>query len=110
MSSDSMRRELADALWLDSPTALSFDDLAARSGLPARVLRELVDYGAIDPIDRAAPVWMFESRLVVLACAAQRLHRDLELDSYALAVALRYVEQVERLQREVRRLRMLLGA
>jgi hypothetical protein len=101
--------ETSDALRLDEPTALTFDDLVARSGLTAGVLRELVEYGALDPIDRGAREWMFESRVIVIARTAHRLHRDLELDSYALAVALRYVEQVENLQREVRRLRAMLG-
>ena len=92
-----------------SAAALTFEDLVARSGLSAAVLRELVEYGALEPIDRAASAWTFESRVIVIACTAQRLHRDLELDAYALAVALRYVEQVESLQREVRRLRAILG-
>ncbi len=105
-----MTRELSEALRLDRLAPLTFEELVARSGLAASVLRELVEYGALDPIDRQASVWTFEARVVVVARTAHRLQRDLELDPYALAVALRYVEQVEALQREVRRLRAMLGA
>ncbi len=105
-----MSRELTEALRLDTATALTFDELVACSGLAEGVLRELVEYGALDPIDRRAAVWTFESRVIVAARTAHRLQRDLELDAYALAVALRYVEEIESLQREVRRLRAMLGA
>lgn len=100
-----MMREPADALPLDAHAALTLPQLIELSGLAEAVLRELVDCGALEPIDAAAPSWTFTANVVVVARTACRLQRDFELDTHALAVVLRLTERIEALEAELRRFR-----
>lgn len=99
--------ERADALQLDADPrrALSFSQLADLSGLAEAVLRDLVECGAVEPIDAAAPAWTFAANVVVVARTACRLQRDFELDPHALAVVMRFMERIDALEAEVRALR-----
>jgi chaperone modulatory protein CbpM len=97
--------EIMEALALDGPGALSLAQLAELSGLPEPMLRELVDYDALAPIDPRAASWSFRSRTLITARTASRLHHDFELDAYGVSVVLRYVERIDALEAEVRALR-----
>src|SRR5919206_4537551 len=100
-----MNRELIDALQLDAHDALTTRELAELSGLAEAILQELVEDGALRPIDRAAPTWRFTGECIVLARTASRLSRDLELDTHALAVVMRLMNRVQALECELRALR-----
>jgi len=54
-------------------------------------------------------VWTFEARWLVVARTASRLRHDFELDAHGLSVVLSYVERIEALEAELRRLRAQLG-
>lgn len=82
--------------------------LAALSGLPEAELRELIEYGALTPVDPAAGEWLFAAHCVVTVRTASRLRRDFELDTRALALALALIDRVDRLEAELRRLRVLI--
>ena len=99
-----MTPDPADALWLDQDVALSLSEIAAMSGLPEDLLRELVDYGAFLPVAPAATPWTFSAASVVVARRAYRLREDFDIDSHALAVLLGFVERIDALQAELRAL------
>lgn len=88
---------------------LSLSDLVRLSGLDAELVRHLVELGAFEPMAEEAGNWVFETRCAVLARSAGRLHRDLGLDAAGIAVAISYQERIAVLERELRRLRCLLG-
>lgn len=98
-------REFADALHLDIDEALSFDELVEISGLAPAVLRELVECGALEPLDTRAADWRFATRVIVVARTASRLQRDFELDAHALSVVLRFAERIDALEAQLRNLR-----
>lgn len=100
-----MTREFCEALDLQAESALTLRELVELSGLGESMLRELVDYGALRPVDFGASTWHFDSRLLVLARRAGRLQRDFELDAHALALVLRFAERVEALEAELRAMR-----
>ncbi|MEO5700000.1 MAG: chaperone modulator CbpM [Casimicrobiaceae bacterium] len=100
-----MNRELCEAMHLDAHGQLSLHQLEELSGLAEGFLRELVDYGAFEPLDTRGGTWTFTSEVVVMARMAGRLHRDFELDAHALTLLLRMVERVQTLEGEVRALR-----
>ena len=104
-----MRAEPADALRLDEQVAVTLHQLLELSGLAEHVLRELVAYGVLDPLDARAPQWTFAAECVVRARTASRLQRDFELDAHALAVVLCYAERIDRLEAELRRVRAVLA-
>ena len=100
-----MIRETADALHLENERALTVGELAELSGLAEAVLRELIDYGAIEPLDPRAVTWTFSAQVILRARTASRLQRDFDLDAHALSVVLRFLERVEALEAQVRALR-----
>jgi len=98
-----------DALRLDNLTEVTWLELVSASGLPEGELRELVQYGAVVPRDPGAPAWTFEARWIKVVRDAGRLRHDFELDPHSVSVLLCYIERIERLEAEVRRLRAQLG-
>jgi chaperone modulatory protein CbpM len=97
-----------DALWLHARQTVSLVELARCSGMAESELRELVDYGGLAPAESQAPEWAFSAEWIVRVRAAARLRRDLELETPALALVLAYLERIDRLEAELRRLHALL--
>jgi chaperone modulatory protein CbpM len=99
-----MRVELTEALWFEQHV-LSLPELAQISGLPGALLEELLDCGAIAPIEPAATELRFGASALRAARTANRLRADFELDVQALVVALSLVARVEELEAQLRELR-----
>jgi len=97
--------EYSEALWIDEQPIVPLEELAERSGLSVSQLRELVDYGAIAPVDSDAAQWTFQTQCIVAARIAYRLHHDFELPPEGLAVVMGLVERVQALEAELRDLR-----
>ena len=100
-----MNIDTAEALSLDENSQVSFSQLLVLSGLSDNDLRELVDHGALTPIDPEASSWTFTSYCVVVARKASRLSRDFELDAHAVSVLLGFLEKIEALESELHALR-----
>ena len=97
-----MNIEICEALRIDERGEIRWEQLMEVSGLPEAELRELVDDGALVPVDRHAAAWSFDAHALVLARTAGRLRRELDLDAHALAIVLRFVERIEELEAELR--------
>ena len=70
-----MNDDIAEALRLDEYSQVSFSQLVVLSGLSDEDVRELVDHGALTPVDPSASSWKFTStawfwRARLDACAA----------------------------------------
>jgi chaperone modulatory protein CbpM len=100
-----MNIEICEALRIDERGAIDWTQLIELSGVPESDLRELVDEGALVPVDLDSPMWSFDAQALVRARAASRLRRELDLDVHALAVVLGFVARIEALEAEVRALR-----
>ena len=100
-----MRVELTEVHWLDQQHELSLTELAELSGLPEPQLRELVDVGALTPVDATAAHWTFRVESIAAARTAHRLRDDFELDPAALALALSLVDRIHDLEAQLNDLR-----
>lgn len=98
-----------DAVWLDAHTRVSLDELARCSGLSEEMVRELVEYGALAPVDAHAEQWFFASEWIVRCRTASRLAADLELEAPVLALVLSFVRRIDDAEKELRALRARLG-
>lgn len=99
-----MRIELTEVLWLEQHE-LSVSELAELSGLPPTVLEELLDSGAIAPLEAAGPEARFGAAALRAARAARRLRADFELDIQALSLALSLMDRIGELEAQLRELR-----
>ena len=103
-----MRVELTDAQWLSEHAEVSVEELAELSGLSPELLRELVEYGALVPINAQAPTnvqsaqWSFTADCVVAVRTVSRLREDFDLDANALSVALMLIERIHGLEAQLR--------
>ena len=101
----------------DLPTLLSehlevaLDELSRASGLTVEEIVELVEYGVFEPSGgEQRSGWRFSARTITVGRRASRLKSDFDLNASGLALALTYVERIEALEAEIRRLRCeLLG-
>jgi len=96
--------ELTEATWMEDAGEISLARLAELSGLEEARLRELVDYGALAPVDPAAASWTFSAECVVTARTACRLLNDFELEPHGLALVLTLLERIRELRSELQRL------
>ena len=99
-----MKLELTDAVWLDEHGSITLVELAQCSGLSEAELVELVELGALEPLDPHASEWNFGMRCIVSARAASRLRKDFELDTHGLALVLSLLDRVEALESALQRL------
>ncbi|HXX84029.1 MAG TPA: chaperone modulator CbpM [Casimicrobiaceae bacterium] len=99
-----MNIELTEATWMEDAGEISLARLAELSGLEEARLRELVDYGALAPVDPAAASWTFSAECVVTARTACRLLNDFELEPHGLALVLTLLERIRELRSELQRL------
>lgn len=93
-----------DVLWLHAQGSVTLVELAETSGFPEDVLRELVEYGALAPLDQQAAQWAFNADCVARVRAAARLGHDLDLETHTLALVLSYLDRIEQLESQVRHL------
>ena len=100
-----MKTEPTDAQWLHEHAEVSFEELAELSGLPPELLRELVDYGALVPVNTRSEQWTFTAERVVAVRTVSRLREGFDLDANALSVALNLVERIHGLEDQLRELR-----
>lgn len=103
-----MEVEHIDAVWPEKQKEISVADLADLSGFSEGELRELVEYGALLPLNPGDTEWMFAGHCTVTVAIAGRLRHDFELDAQALALALTLVGRVRQLEAELRQLRVLI--
>ena len=97
-----MKVELTEVLWLDEQGQLSLTELAGLSGLSEAELHELVDLGAIVPVDPGAEPLGFRTDCIVTARTACRLRTDFELDAQGLALALTLLNRIHDLEAQLR--------
>ena len=96
--------EREEAVWMHAESQVSLVELAQSSGLPEELLRELVDYGALEPAQAEASEWIFSAECVARVRTAARLRSDLELDAPGVALVLAFLERIDRLEAQVRHL------
>lgn len=99
-----MRTEPDESAWMDEQTRITLEELASLSGLSHAALRELVEYGALVPLNPKEVHWTFSAHCVVAVRTAGRLRNDFDLDANALALALSLLERIRALEIEMRAL------
>ncbi|MDO8280359.1 MAG: chaperone modulator CbpM [Burkholderiaceae bacterium] len=92
-------------LWLDTQETVALSELSRACGLSAEELDELIGYGALTPLQGAAAAPLFAADRVPALREACRLRQDFDLDLFAVAMVIGYLDRIARLEREVGALR-----
>lgn len=99
-----MGTQRVEVTWLDARETVSMTELSRICGLTEAELRELIEYGALTPLERQQPEPSFSSERIGGLRRAARLRRDFELDLFAVALLLEYLDRIDALERQVRSL------
>ena len=94
-----------EVVWLTEDRRVSLPELAELSGLAETELRELVDYGAISPVDSAAAHWVFAATTLVTVRRACRLRSCFELEPHSVALVMTLLERIGDLEAQLADLR-----
>jgi chaperone modulatory protein CbpM len=100
-----METKPADAVWLTEEIEFSLAELAEHSGLSEAELCELVDYGAITPVNPDSPQWIFHGRCLVTVRTACRLRVSFDLEPHAVALVISLLDRIQDLEAELQSLR-----
>ena len=93
-----------EAVSLTETCEFTIAELAEISGLAEEELRELVEYGAIAPLDPSASQWRFAGHCVVTMRTASRLRSDFELEPHGVALVISLLDRIGALEAELGRL------
>lgn len=100
-----MPNESAEPVWLTDDHVFSVTELAEMSGLLEAELLELVDYGAIAPIDPESSPWMFTGRCLLTVRTACRLRISFDLEPHGVALIVSLLERIHGLESQLDSLR-----
>jgi hypothetical protein len=89
-------------VWLHARARLRLVELSDACGLTQEVLRDLVEFGVLEPADAAA--MEFAADCLPSLRTAARLRADFELETHALALVLSYLRRIEELESRVQAL------
>ena len=96
--------ERGELAWLDGRETITLAELTRACTLSAAELDELVGYGAIVPLRATAQETLFSAEWVMPLRQAARLRRDLDVDLYAVAIMLGFLDRFAGLENELRSL------
>jgi chaperone modulatory protein CbpM len=100
-----MESTVLEAVWLNETGSCTLVHLAEVSGLNSAELQSLVDSGALAPLPQPDDSLEFTAAAMLVARTARRLRDDFELNATGLALAMRLLERVDALERELERAR-----
>jgi chaperone modulatory protein CbpM len=86
---------------------VTLDGLAARTKLHPALIERFVEYGLIEPAERVGSHMLFDVDCVARVSKIERLRRHLGANLASVGVILDLLDQVDRLQQEIERLRRL---
>ena len=100
-----MKAEHTEAVWLTEDNEFSLAELAELSGLSEAELRELVDYGAVTPVNPDSSPWIFNGKCLLTVRTACRLRISFDLDPHGVALIVSLLDRIHGLEAQLGSLR-----
>jgi hypothetical protein len=95
--------EQEEVVWMHTERVITIVDLARYCGVQETEVRELVEYGALQPAGAGEPM-SFSAGRAPLVRSALRLCHDLELESASAPLVLSLLDRIHELERKLARL------
>ena len=100
-----MKAESTEAVWLTEDNEFSLAELAELSGVTEAELRELVDYGAVTPVNPDSPPWIFNGKCLLTIRTACRLRVSFDLEPHGVALIVSLLDRIHELEAQLGSLR-----
>ena len=92
--------EQDEVVWMHAERVISIVDLARYCGVQEMEVRELVEYGALEPASPGEPL-SFSAQRAPQVRSALRLCHDLELESASAPLVLSLLERIHALEEQL---------
>ena len=99
-----MASQSTEFAWLDGRETITVTELTRVCALSVAEIDELVGYGVLAPLRNPPHETLFSAEWVMPLRQAARLRRDLDLDLFAVAILLGYLQRIDGLESELRSL------
>jgi chaperone modulatory protein CbpM len=99
-----MTAHVVEVAWLDARETVTMAELSRICGLTEAELEELLEFGALEPIDKEGPERLFSAECIGTLRRAATLRRDFDLDLFAIALLLDYLHRIDLLERQLKSL------
>lgn len=96
-----MKAEQTEAVWLTEENEFSLAQIAELACVTETELRELVDYGAVTPVDPEATPWVFNGKCLLTIRTACRLRVSFDLDAHGVALIVSLLERIHGLETQI---------
>lgn len=90
--------------WLDAGESLNLTELSRVCEMSTAELNELVEYGALSPLDSSQQKRLPAAECIPPLRTAGRLHLDFALDLFTVVIPMEYLHCIETLACQVRSL------
>ena len=100
-----MNAEHTEAVWLTEDNEFSLAELVALSGLSEAELSELVDYGAVSPVNPDSSPWVFNGKCLLTIRTACRLRVSFDLEPHGVALVVSLLDRIHDLEAQLGSLR-----
>lgn len=100
-----MNLQMHESRWLTGRNTIDMPELSRVCGLSTDEIVELVDYGALAPVNAQAQPPLFSDSCIAPLRQAVSIRSDFDLDIFTVAVLLGYINQIAELERQLRALR-----
>jgi chaperone modulatory protein CbpM len=100
-----VKAEHAEAQWLTEECEFSLSELVDLSGSSVEELRELVEYGAIAPVNPESSHWVFPGQCLPTVRAACRLRVSFDLEPHGVALVISLIDRIHDLEAQMGSLR-----
>ncbi|HAL38855.1 MAG TPA: hypothetical protein DCP03_12390 [Polaromonas sp.] len=90
--------------WLDAGESLNLTELSRVCEMSTAELNELVEYGALSPLDSSQQERLFAAKCIPPLRTAGRLHFDFDPDLFTVVIPMEYMHRIETLECQVQSL------
>ena len=98
-----MNTQTFELHWLEVDEAIPITELAGMCAMSMDDVNELVEYGALLPLQTTnAPERTFSALCVMPLRTACKLRQDFDLDLFTVGLVLGYLQRIDTLERKVR--------
>lgn len=100
-----MNPQVHESLWLNERHTVDMPELSRVCGLSTDELLELMDYGALAPLNIQPQPPVFSASCIAPLRQATGIRSDFDLDIFTVAILLGYINRITELERQLRALR-----
>lgn len=99
-----MTLQTHESLWLDGRHTVDVPELSRICGLSTDELLELMDYGALVPLNAQQRQPVFSTSCIMPLREAAGIRSDFDLDLFTVTILLGYINRISELEKQLRAL------